>query len=513
VQFRAPLPIHPVLLAATPPLFLFAQNAIQQISLDPLWLPLAVSIAVGAAIAGILTLAYRDWQRGALAASLLIVAFFSFGHAANLLGADSTTRLWLAGVYTVIVLGGLLAIRRAGRWLAGATRFANLVSVVLAVINTLTVIGFAIGVSRVGIPGAATPIPVAPAVDHRPDVYYIILDRYAGAETLADVYGFDNRPFLEALEARGFSIADDAWANYPKTAYSLVSSLNADRLDPDAMGWTDPSSFTPINLALRGSLRVPATFKAMGYQYVHIANYWDPSATNADADSALSYGATSEFAAALLSTTAWSVIQPPSARDLDPETTELPSLARDTTLFEFRALRDVAARHGPKYVFAHFLLPHPPYVFDTDGSEPTAQETAARTAEEAYIAQLQWANSQLLEVVDRLMDVPAVQRPIVILQGDEGPFPARFAANQEDFDWTQATPTEVSQKFGILMAVSLPDAVPEEHGFTERTSPANVFRVVLDAEFGAHEPMLPDDVFLVRDYRHLNTLIPYDRGR
>jgi hypothetical protein len=40
-----------------------------------------------------------------------------------------------------------------------------------------------------------------------------------------------------------------------------------------------------------------------------------------------------------------------------------------------------------------------------------------------------------------------------------------------------------------------------------------VFRVVLDAEFGAHEPMLPDDVFLVRDYRHLNTLIPYDRGR
>jgi hypothetical protein len=99
--------------------------------------------------------------------------------------------------------------------------------------------------------------------------------------------------------------------------------------------------------------------------------------------------------------------------------------------------------------------------------------------------------------------------PIVILQADEGPFPERFARDQEDFNWLQATDAEVSQKYGVLLAMALPDAKPEEHGFTNRTSPVKVFRVVLDAEFGSDLPMLPDDTCLIQNYLHLNVLIPY----
>jgi hypothetical protein len=500
------------LFAAVPPLFLFGQNAIQQVNLDPLWLPLVACVVAGALLAFLLAAFYRDWQRGALAASLILIGFFSFGHAANLLGAHDAARLWLAGGYVVLLLAGLVGLSRGrSTRIHEATRFANLVSLALVAINAAGVIGFAVGVSRIGTPGSAMPLQHVAAPAHKPDVYYIILDRYAGAQTLASDYGFDNAPFLDALKQRGFSVAADAWANYPKTAYSLVSSLNGWLLDPKDMGWTDPISFAPIHLALRSSLSVPVTFKQMGYEYVHIGNYWEPSATNVDADVSMRYGTGSEFAAALLTTTAWSLVQQGSAQDLDPETTELPALARATTLYEFSALREAATRPGPKFVFAHFLLPHPPYVFDADGSEPTADETRDRTDEEAYVQQLRWANDQLLHLVDDLLDVPQDKRPIVILQADEGPFPERFARDQENFNWLQATDAEVSQKYGILLAMALPDAKPEEHGFTDHTSPVNVFRVVLDAEFGSDLPVLPDDTYLIQDYRHLNVLIPYHR--
>ena len=38
-----------------------------------------------------------------------------------------------------------------------------------------------------------------------PDIYYIILDRYANVDTLRELYDFDNEPFLRELEARGFT--------------------------------------------------------------------------------------------------------------------------------------------------------------------------------------------------------------------------------------------------------------------------------------------------------------------
>ena len=70
-----------------------------------------------------------------------------------------------------------------------------------------------------------------------------------------------------------------------------------------------------------------------------------------------------------------------------------------------------------------------------------------------YAAQLTWANGRILEMVDRLLDVPAGQEPVIILQGDEGPFPERYRTIGDGFQWFTARPEEVAQKFGILNAL------------------------------------------------------------
>src|SRR5688572_1727780 len=108
----AELPIAPLLLAAFPILFLFAENAVQQVTLEPLWLPLGAALA-GAAVTLIVCIAlFRDIRRGGLMASVLVALFFSFGHAWNVTRDDHglTDRMTLAYAYLAIAIVAFLLI-------------------------------------------------------------------------------------------------------------------------------------------------------------------------------------------------------------------------------------------------------------------------------------------------------------------------------------------------------------------------------------------------------------------
>ncbi len=518
------LPIHPLWIAATPVLFLFAENAVQQVTLEPLW-PVLLGAIAGALV---LTLAagllLPDWRRGALVASLLLGLFFSFGHVLNVLvergPIDRTT---LAVAYAAIALGGTLAIWRASRLVVPLTRFVNVVAMLLVAFNVVRVVEFAAGVKlhQTAVAAAASPEVVRldpSAIDRRPDIYYVILDRYSSAETLERMYGYDNEPFLGALEQRGFTVARDSWANYLKTAMSITSSLGMDYLDGDALErQAGPTSFEPLHEALRNRLAAPATLKSIGYEYVHIANSWEPTATNVDADRVLRFAGGSEFASAVLATTAWSLtqpVEPPSdLSSVDSDILELGyrETARAHTLFQLDRLDDVIGRPGPTFVFAHLLVPHSPWRFNADGSFPSAAQVGSRTRAESYLQQLEWANARILAWLDRVLDAPPGEQPIVILQADEGEFPDRYAADQVDFDWLSATPDEVQWKYGILNALHLPGVDPAAAGVTDTISPVNAFRVVMNAYFGAELPLLPDVSFLTPNHWRLYDFVPYER--
>lgn len=498
------VPFHPLGVAATPILFLFAENQVQQITLDPLWRPLGIGLLLAFTLLLSCAALLWDWQRGALLASLLLAGFYSFGHAWNLVGDTLGDRLWLANIYLAIVVVGAFVIwRRGGGWALSATGFLNVAVLLLLLFNAGRVADFALGsASPAG--ASVSPPPGIDASGPRPDIYYLIFDRYGGPETLDRVYDFDNEPFLAALEERGFALARDAWANYFKTGLSLTSSLSMDYLDPSRFP-PEANGFNLVYRALNERLPVPATLTTIGYEYVHVASHWPPTETNADADIVLRYEDATEFDAAVRATTALSLLDEPIPEDDDPETIPFPDLARESTLFAFEAVEDAARRPGPTYVFAHILVPHPPYVFNADGSMPTADETAERTEEEKYSAQLTWANRRILEIVDRLLDVPAGDEPIIILQGDEGPFPERYRTTGGGFPWFNATEDEVAQKYGILNALHLPGIDPAAYGFTDHTSPVNNFRIVMNAYFDADLPILPDVSYLSRNHR-----LPYE---
>ena len=487
-------PLHPLFAAAYPVVFLFAANAADQVTLDPLWLPLVVVVVVAAITFAALWLLLRDPWRAGLAVTVLATLFLWYGHAWNLVGSTVGSQVPLILAWIVAAVGGVILAVRAGEWRRPASAFLNLVTAALVVFNVVEIAAYSLGgsVAAVSAPSGSSSLAGAPAPASRPDIYYLIFDRYGSGENLAEHYGYDNSPFLDALRDRGFYVADGAHANYIKTPLSLVSSLNMEYLDAEALQAEAASGKDSgvIHRQLRGALRVPTELKDLGYRHVHVANWWEPSATNATADVVRRYEAASEFSSAVVRMSVLGAIG--AGASLGPYDR---AVLYQHTLYEFRVLEAGANDPGPQFVLAHFLVPHPPYVFNADGSFVENEPIATEDERAAYLRQMEYTNRRILELVDRLVDRPPGERPIILLQADEGPFPARYDADEWRFDWRTATTDELEEKFEILSAYNLPGVDPEGAGLYADITPVNSFRVVFNAYFGAELPLLPDRVF------------------
>jgi hypothetical protein len=304
------------------------------------------------------------------------------------------------------------------------------------------------------------------------DIVYVVLDRYAGRVTLAERFGFDNGPFLGSLEDRGFYVADASLCPYQKTAHSLAASLNMAYLgDLLPLRSLEPADWDPVYRLLPGS-RVARFLQDRGYEHVHVGSWWDPTAEDPAADVNVAFG-TEAYA---------------DRRGIYRSTPE-----------QFDAVVESARRPGPTFVFAHVNLPHPPYVFDHEGRYVPYEREASLGRDRSYVEQLRYTNVLVERMVDHLLAVPEEQRPVIVLQADEGPHPIPYEFDPL-FDWTEATDAELREKFFILNAYYLPGV---DADLSPEISPVNTFRLILREYFGADLPPLPDRAFVFQDERHL----------
>jgi hypothetical protein len=496
------LPVHPLLAAAYPVVFLFATNAADQVTLDPMWGPLAMAVGGAAVVLALTTLALRDWHRAALLTTVLVAAFFGYGHAWNAAASFLDNQWPLIGAWALLVGIGLFVAWRSAGWARTASRALNLIAAIALLLNAWSVAGAMVAIGAVDPPRHdLTELELSPAdPSDLPDVYYIILDRYAGSTALTETYQFDNEPFLTALEARGFNVARHAHANYIKTPLSLASSLNLDYLDVDALKAqaTEGKDREPIHRVLRDHLVVPTALKELGYQYIHVSNWWTPSATNVDADRTFRYEGQDEFSTVLAQTTLLRAFNEPETAPTDPWDWRV---LREHTRYALDRLDEIPTLPGPKYVFAHLLIPHDPYVFNADGTFTGREQVERLGQPESYRRQLSYANTRMLRLVDEIL-AESGPDAVIMLQADEGPFPARYRADEWGFDWRQAHDEELEEKFGILYAMRVPGADLEAAGFHDRMTPVNTFRLIFNARFGTHLPLLPDRSWAHEDLYH-----------
>ncbi len=343
---------------------------------------------------------------------------------------------------------------------------------------------------------ASASAPLADAVlsdEEKPDFYYIILDGYARSDTLMQLYSFDNTPFLSFLKDQSFAIQPECQSNYILTSLSLSSSLNMDYLQNALPAGADSRD---AQLTLSRMIRDNAVWrilKRLGYQTVAFdTGYRTTELRNADYFLKAPLHAINPLEALLLETSGFAAYQELA------EAIHLPYVfpgyeshrERVTSILDM--LPGAAEIPGPKYVFAHIVLPHPPFIFDEGGGSITPPfrytlmdgDAFPGTEEQyiqGYVAQLKYLNHRLQELIPELQS--RSHRPtIIILQGDHGP------GMQLSYD--SAQDSNLEERLRILCAVYSSDAEITESELP--LTPVNLFRVLFNQAFQIDYALLPD---------------------
>jgi hypothetical protein len=498
--------LHPFLLAAYPIVSLLAFN-LDQVTPREASRALMVVIPSAIILLLVLKLLIKDWHRAGFLLSTYLMLFFSFGHVVraveNITPTDwgitvADLSRYFASLWAVIFILGTWSVwRLLKRDARRGTEFLNLLAVAALIVPTINVITHT--VRNIGV-DTSLPLYNQEKIDfppHQeedlPDIYYIIMDAYGREDILEDIYSHDNSGFIDFLTSKGFYVASESRSNYSQTLLSLSSSMNmqhihylTERLE------NDYSDRQPITNLVQNN-KVINLLSNLGYKSVAISSGWTPTSLK-EADIYFSSDASylNDLEGLLILNTLPGTLY---------RTNFLYELQRRRILYIFEALKEIPAIRGPKFVFAHVISPHPPFVFGPNGekidtakyyslNEDVSFVVNRELANSRYRDQLTYMNKVLEETINQIL-ATSEKPPIILLQADHGP---------------GGLPTEdkacFKKRMSILNAFYFPT-----HGsdfLYDSITPVNSFRVLFDLYFRSDLGLLED-----KSYYSLSET-PYD---
>lgn len=462
----------------------FWSGNILRLGFENVWPTLLITVGLSALLVLALRLVARSWTRAGLGAAICVIYVFYARSVVELIGLPFIAAI---AVHVAIILGLALLYRKLPREDDRLVSIAGRVNLVGLILLAFVAVPLAVEVvqlerARTSASASFEELSGKAAADS-PDVWHIIFDRYASSQTLRDQYAFDNSPFLGALEARGFRVAQSAYSNYQRTAHSVASTMNGTLLDPLSQEMNgQQSDWVPIYRSMRDGAAI-RQFDRMGYETIFAGSWWEPTRFSETASESIQIRALPQLAQVVLEN---------SALGFWLQGSKLPWLdGRNDQCFrateKFRHLTEITTRTENKLVFAHFLVPHPPFVVGADGSCKSLDNAVASSRRDNYVAQIQFANAKVLQLIDAIMAGP---RPAaIVLHSDEGPWPEPYVGYEHGLGtdpvpvpWTDLSPEQTEEKFGILMAMRTPDGSAPT---TMPSSPVQIYPAMLRDYFGS----------------------------
>jgi len=464
----------------------------------------------------LLRLAFKDWLKASILLSLLVVLFFSFGHAylaleeVYILGEPLGRYRYLGPLWIAIALLGSWWVLKSGRNLPQINQVLNIVGLFTLVFPVIQIAIFELQTPTIGPEeevlfvediGSGPNIDLSvPEGEIPPDIYYIILDMYVRDDVLMDIFDFDNSLFLDRITEMGFYVARCSQSNYTDTPLSLASSFNVAYLESFAEELISRNlDHYRIEPYVRNSLVLRA-LKELGYTIVNIESGFFLSEWR-DADYYLSgnveasnrvftFGGLNAFEGMLLQSTIgkWIYDNRPSLPAVIRPYLDQPYIERrDQILYALETLEEVPSISGPKFVFVHIVAPHPPFVFGPNGefvirNTPLTLNLDFEDREwERYVpgyrGQVIYLNNRFEAILEAILE-ESPKSPIIVLQSDHGI--TRVSSARE--------------RVAILNAYHLPGGGNEF--LYPSISPVNTFRVIFNAYFGGSFDFLEDRSYL-----------------
>jgi hypothetical protein len=221
----------------------------------------------------------------------------------------------------------------------------------------------------------------------------------------------------------------------------------------------------------------------LGYRSVHLQSTWGATMRNPFADEQIACGdalVREDFYRLLVDSTFLKVLAPDAAVGL-----------ADCHLRNLETLADLGPAPGPKYVLAHFIPPHHPYLFDREGNVlkdvPISDQEAFQgfmwAQRDKYVDQLVYMNQRVEGTVDAIL-ASAPKPPIIVVMSDHGPQLVDGLGRRHRY-YTRA-------RYANLVALYLPGVGATSDPFPEDLTLVNLFRILLDTYFDLGLGVLED---------------------
>lgn len=320
-----------------------------------------------------------------------------------------------------------------------------------------------------------------------PSVYLILLDEYAGSESLQRNFNFDNSNFLKFLASRKFKVIQNAASNYKYTLLSLPSMFNGEYISiPKRLSVYGEEGSKQAMVDMYHN-KTFTTFKQLGYNTINYSPF-------AIQDHDVAY--TNRFLPGGILLLLYPTLFDDFVEQLPPYL--LIKLGKKDWLESYyKKMQDQNERliqkihektreknTQPVFCYVHLMLPHSPYIMDSAGriNLPylSSQVHTVEIEKKAYIQSLQYTNKLMMNVIDSLKR-NTNNNAVIIVMSDHGYKTHAFNKREED-------------KFNTLNAVYMPDA--DTAKWYNGMSNINQFRILFSTITGQAIPFIKDSLIL-----------------
>jgi len=449
--------IFPFLLAFFPSWILILKNYDELIFQDIL-ISLAI-VSVSIIIWIVIRKIIKNGNKAALITGVGVVFFFYFGYVQDALKGILVSNIPVNKTSILVPISIIIFIISTIYFIKSKNNFESIIKIANVVSITLILV---VCVQFI-IPGASA---------EKPNVYHIILDEYTDNEILTKKFGYNNEKFLEFLNNNGFYMHDKLFSTFGSTVKELNVILNMEY--PKKLGWVS-EDYESLN-----NNKVMSIFSNQDYSVIE-TNSMMRWKNFSDVDTKLCYDTNfinSEFLDQVLGKSIIRYFLEKYQQDT----------RRDTIRCTFNVLNEITLKtDGPKYVFSHVYVPHPPFLFGPNGENviPDRREISGLQSWEnpqGYVNQLIYATNEITVVIKNI--VKNDPNAIIIVQGDTGTLTGT--------DISKKTMKEIYQAHSILYAVRIPDVEDSDYMI-----PVNTYRIIFNNYFNMNYDYLEYHSYLV----------------
>lgn len=272
---------------------------------------------------------------------------------------------------------------------------------------------------------------------YKPNVYLLLFDEYAGYTSLADSFNFKNDLFYEQLKKDSFQLMP-IHSNYSITQFSMASLFCMNYVknikDSATVGWQQTQQrMTEIKNA-----EVFDVFKSMNYEVKSFSLFEVGDSKSMGANQYLlghKRVLTNKIMHnVLLKDIGWKLAVGKNAKNW-MQKIFLEDMPVYNNKIEKALLATTIESTKPQFVYAHFLMPHFPFLYDSNGVQ---KPIAANFINEAwfnkaeYISYLKYCNKKIIEYEKAI--IKKDPSAIVILMSDHGFRDLRISTMQSAFN-------------------------------------------------------------------------------